>query len=87
MSFENTNDKNYLPLQLDVTSKDSIKKCFGDAKAKFGRLDCVVNNAGYGLCGEFESLDDKQIRQQMEVSRLPSPVDITDNVGELFRSA
>lgn len=68
LDFSGTSDKNYLALQLDVTSKDSVKKCFADAKAKFGRLDAVVNNAGYGLSGEFESLTDDQIKQQMDVN-------------------
>lgn len=46
LEFSGTNEKNYLALQLDVTSKDSIKKCFSEAKSKFGRIDVLVNNAG-----------------------------------------
>lgn len=68
LSFEGTNENNYLALQLDVTDKKSVKKAFADAKDKFGRLDVVVNNAGYGLCGEFESLDHDQIKRQMDVN-------------------
>lgn len=53
---------------MDVTSKDSIEKAFATALDKFGRIDVVCNNAGYGLSGEFESLSEKQIRTQMEVN-------------------
>lgn len=68
LSFEGANDENLLKVDLDVTSKDSIDKAFDAALKKFGRVDVVCNNAGYGLSGEFESLSDKQIRTQMEVN-------------------
>lgn len=66
LKFDGTSDKNFLAQDLDVTSKDSIDKAFAAAIEKFGRIDVVCNNAGYGLSGEFESLSEKQIRTQME---------------------
>ncbi len=51
-----------LPLELDVTDR---KACF-DAMAKtashFGGVDIVVNNAGYGLFGMVEEIDEEQAR-------------------------
>jgi len=57
--------ENYLPLDLDVTKKEQIDSAFDSAFKHFGRIDVVVNNAGYGLSGEFESLSEKQIRTQV----------------------
>ena len=70
LSFKGTNDKNYLSLALDVTDRDSIKKAFKAAADKFGRIDVVVNNAGYGLAGCFEELSEEDIRRQVSTSAL-----------------
>jgi NAD(P)-dependent dehydrogenase (short-subunit alcohol dehydrogenase family) len=84
LSFEGSNDKNTLLVDLDVTSKDSIEKAFEATLKKFGRLDVVCNNAGYGLSGEFESLSDKQIRTQMEVNFF-GLLDVTRKAMEVMR--
>ena len=68
LSFKNTSDKNYLPLKLDVTDPSTVASAFDQAVKKFGRVDVVVNNAGYGLSGPFEELNDKQIKRQMDVN-------------------
>ena len=51
---------NVLPLELDVTNSAQVKTAVAWAHAHFGRLDVVLNNAGYSLAGTIEeaSLDD-----------------------------
>lgn len=68
LKFKGTNDKNYLAVRLDVTDKSSIKDAFDQALKKFGRIDVVCNNAGYGLAGCFEEYKEDEIRQQMEIN-------------------
>lgn len=68
LSFSGTTDKNYMSSKLDVTDKKTIQETFDQALKKFGRVDVVCNNAGYGLAGCFEEYNDNEIRQQMEIN-------------------
>lgn len=68
LSFKGTSSHNYLAVKLDVTDSDDIQSAFAAALDKFGRIDVVVNNAGYGLAGPFEELSNAQIKTQMDVN-------------------
>lgn len=54
--------------RLDVTDTDSIKKAIADTLEKFGRIDAVVNNAGYAVVGAFESAAPEQIEKQFQTN-------------------
>ena len=53
---------NVLPLELDVTRPDQVKSAVAQAHAHFGRLDVVLNNAGYPLIGTIEEASAEDVR-------------------------
>ncbi|GGF37500.1 SDR family NAD(P)-dependent oxidoreductase [Williamsia phyllosphaerae] len=56
------------PLRLDVTDRDAVFRAVADARERFGRIDVVVNNAGYGHFGMVEELTEAELRAQMETN-------------------
>jgi NAD(P)-dependent dehydrogenase (short-subunit alcohol dehydrogenase family) len=59
-----------LPVELEVTDRDACFETVRAAHEHFGRLDVVVNNAGYGVSGAIEELSEEQARRQVEVNLL-----------------
>lgn len=57
-----------LAVQLDVTQPAQVKAAVETAIAKFGRIDVLVNNAGYGTMGALEELSDEATRRQFETN-------------------
>jgi NAD(P)-dependent dehydrogenase (short-subunit alcohol dehydrogenase family) len=59
---------NVLALALDVNDKAAVDAAVKQAHERFGRLDVVVNNAGYGLFGTIEEVTEEQARAQIETN-------------------
>jgi len=57
-----------LPLQLDVTDRQGARSAVERAHQRFGRLDVVVNNAGYGHFGAVEELTETELRDQLDTN-------------------
>jgi NADP-dependent 3-hydroxy acid dehydrogenase YdfG len=55
-------------LRLDVTNQRNVKAAIANAVKEFGRLDVIVNNAGYGLVGAIEESSDEQVKRQFDTN-------------------
>lgn len=85
--IKSDSDKENLPLkimQLDVTDDASVSKAVQSIISDSGRIDVIVNNAGYGLVGAFEDLSLDEIKQQYETN-LFGVVRVTQAVIPIMR--
>ncbi|MES2808469.1 MAG: SDR family NAD(P)-dependent oxidoreductase [Bacteroidota bacterium] len=57
-----------LPLQLDVNNREAGFAAVKQAKDKFGSIDVLINNAGYGLFGAIEETSEQEARDQIETN-------------------
>ncbi len=57
-----------LPLQVDLGDETSVRRAVEETSARFGGLDVVVNNAGYGQFGAVEEVSDVEARANFDVN-------------------
>jgi NAD(P)-dependent dehydrogenase (short-subunit alcohol dehydrogenase family) len=67
-SVEDLASVSCLPAVLDVTKPDTIKASVSATIARFGRIDVLVNNAGYGEMGVIEEFTDERAKRQFETN-------------------
>lgn len=70
--------------ELDVTQPESIRHAIAEARRDFGRLDVVVNNAGFGLIGALEECSEEQMLRNIETN-LTGPLRVMRAVLPVFR--
>ena len=72
-----TDDPNhFLPLNVDLTSSGDIRRSIEQTVAAFGTIDVIVNNAGYGMEGTVEELDENKMRAIFEINVFAT-IDVT----------
>lgn len=78
--------ENFLSLVLtfDKNIDKQVAQNIAEVKRKFGRIDNVVNNAGYGLGGFVEEVSEKQLREQFEVNVF-APFLVAQNALKIMR--
>ena len=67
-SFSQQYSGDGLGIVLDVTQTEKISTAFQQATDRFGKIDVLVNNAGYGTIGAIEEFSMEEIREQMETN-------------------
>src|SRR6201986_3341239 len=63
-------------IELNVTDKGQIENAIEETIKHFGRIDVLVNNAGFGITGAAEAYTEEQVRSQLETNLYP-PIAIT----------
>lgn len=62
------NASGFLPLAVNLVDEDSVDKAIDETISRFGSIDFVVNNAGYGQAGSLEELSDAEARANFDVN-------------------
>ncbi|WGQ14337.1 SDR family NAD(P)-dependent oxidoreductase [Sphingobacterium faecium] len=58
----------FLPIEVNLSDNDDVKNAIATSIAHFGKLDVIVNNAGFGQIGTLEELTDEEARSSFDIN-------------------
>lgn len=61
-------NENFLPIEMDLTKNENVKKAIETTISHFGKIDVLVNNAGYSQIGTLEELSEKEVEDNFKVN-------------------
>jgi len=64
----NSNSEKFLPLAVNLADEVSVEHAINATIAQFGKIDVVINNAGYGIGGSIEELTDAETRDAFDIN-------------------
>ncbi|MCE7057051.1 SDR family NAD(P)-dependent oxidoreductase [Algoriphagus sp. AGSA1] len=67
-AFSDIASENFLPLEVDLTNDKSIAASLEKTINTFGKIDAIVNNAGYGIGGAIEELSEQEINDNFNIN-------------------
>lgn len=74
----------FLPIEMDLTQNKNVKKAIDSTLHHFGRIDVVINNAGYSQIGTLEELTDEEVKTNFNVNVFGS-LNVIRNVAPHLR--
>lgn len=66
-ALEGVDTSNLQPLTVQLTDADDVARSVDEATARFGGIDVIVNNAGYGYLGAVEETTDEDVQRMLDV--------------------
>ncbi|HSF55220.1 MAG TPA: SDR family oxidoreductase [Algoriphagus sp.] len=76
--------EDFLPLEMNLADNENVKQAVAKAIDHFGKIDVLVNNAGYALIGTLEELSDREVLSNFEVNVFGS-LNVIRNIAPHFR--
>ncbi|WP_316800400.1 SDR family NAD(P)-dependent oxidoreductase [Pedobacter frigidisoli] len=81
----NSDTEKFLPLAVDLADETSVEQAINATIARFGRIDVVINNAGFGIGGSIEELTDQETRTSFDINVFGT-INVIRKVCEQLRS-
>tara|TARA_R110002096_G_scaffold151508_1_gene314135 strand:- start:13651 stop:14532 length:882 start_codon:yes stop_codon:yes gene_type:complete len=77
-------NENFLPIEMDLTQNENVKKAIEATIVHFGQIDIIVNNAGYSQIGTLEELTEVEVRNNFNVNVFGS-LNVIRNAAQYLR--